>query len=156
MNRTPPVDPAVQQQMNYNDRISSRLFVQNNQKATLNIRDKNMIKMPKNNNAFLNDRSFTDYNVKGSHTKNFANTTRQTHEHEQYSNFGPYSQVNNNEKLPLSHSKPTKNIDLEYNMRIPVNKYDFKNDPPPGNISHFINDKRGRREYEHKYVMSQK
>jgi len=156
MNKNPRVDPAVQQQIDYNDRISSRSFMQNNQTAKLNIRDKNMVKMPKNNNAFLDDRNFTDYNIKGSQTQNFVNTTHfeQQQQHTQPNNFGPYSEFNHDKQLQSSHNKPKKNIDLEYDMRIPTNRYDFRNDTTPGKIPYHTLDRKGRREYEHKYVMS--
>jgi hypothetical protein len=154
------VDPIVQQQIDYNDRISSRSFVQSNQKASFNVRDKNMVKMPKNNDAFLDDRSFTAYNIRGSQTQNV--TSELQHKPKQNNDFGPYAQFQSNEKLPSSQNIPKKNVDLEYDMRMPVNQYNYNNDHSHHNndkghsLKNYIHplDRKGRREYEHNYVMS--
>ncbi len=155
-NRNQRINPEIQEQMDYNAKISSRSFVQNNQKANLNTRDTNLMQMP-NNNSFLNDRTFTEYNTRTLQTQNI---NQKQYENNNYSAFGSYSQFdfndnpNNNAKTTHNkQNKPIKNVDLEYDIRMPVTlcktlpgKLDG---PSPGMF-----DKKGWRDYNNQKYLS--
>ncbi len=154
-------NPEIQEQMDYNAKISSRSFVQNNQKINLNTRDTNLMQMP-NNNSFLNDRTFTEYNTKNLQTQI---PNQKQYENDNYNTFGPYSHFNTDNNVNTtqyhnsnnnvnfthnSYNKQFKNVDLEYDLRIPIKSKIIL--PPKGDTFMFNNKK--RREYENQQQLS--